>query len=85
MKSAADLRVLAANHIKSNAENFLAFLESDIDSYCHKVIVILPQFRLIHEYAQGLFATSLDVSGIGVTELALFLSAGCYHILLLAI
>lgn len=32
-----ELRQLAADTIKSNATDFLGFLESDIDSYCHQV------------------------------------------------
>lgn len=31
------LRTACADHIKGHAEDFIAFLESDLDAYCNKV------------------------------------------------
>ena len=39
-KCVEELRELAASTIKSNSDDFVGFLESDIDTYCHKVQII---------------------------------------------
>ena len=37
-ENAQSLRVKCANHIRSHPDDFCAFLETDLDTYCNKVI-----------------------------------------------
>ena len=54
-KCVEELRELAADTIRSNSADFVGFLESDIDTYCHKVLLILnllTYLSLVHSVDQ---------------------------------
>ena len=55
-----ELRELAASTIKSNSDDFVGFLESDIDTYCHKVQII--DFWILLTYSV-LFSWSMKMYG----------------------